>query len=71
MSPPFAPGTPASSVLAPEEKEEALALFQELLRFPTISYAGPTNGSYRACCEWLVKTLTDLGLKTQVKWECN
>lgn len=56
-----------SSPMTPLEKEEALTLFEELLRFPTISFAGPTNGSYRACAQWLVKTLSDLGLETQVR----
>lgn len=55
--------------MTPEEKEECLLLFEELLRFPTISFAGPTNGSYRACAQWLVKTLSDLGLETQVRKE--
>lgn len=59
----------SSPPMTPEEKEEALTLFEDILRFPTISFAGPTNGSYRACAQWLVKTLSDLGLDTQVRKE--
>jgi len=64
-----AAATASSTPMTPQEKAEALTLFVELLRFPTISFAGPTNGSYRACAQWLVKTLSDLGLETQVRRE--
>ena len=52
-----------------EEKAHALDLFDKLLSFRTISFEGPSSGSYRACCEWLVQVLSGLGLETQVSNE--
>ncbi len=64
-----ATAAPSAASVSAEEKEEALRLFEELLRFETVSFEGPASGAYRACAEWLVQTLSGLGLETQV-WHC-
>lgn len=48
-----------------DASEKALAFFQELLRFRTVSFEGPKTGAYRACATWLVEKLSGLGLQTQ------
>lgn len=50
-----------------EKDEKAISVFQELLRFRTVSFEGPKTGSYRKCAEWLVEKLAGMGLTTQVR----
>ena len=44
------------------EKESAVNDFVTILRFPTVSGAGPTNGSYDACANWLLEKCTSIGM---------
>ena len=47
------------------EDAEAVARFQELLRFPSVSGEGVANGSYRKCADWIVRQVTAIGLTVQ------
>eukprot|EP00668_Euglena_longa_P000374 GGOE01000480.1.p1 GENE.GGOE01000480.1~~GGOE01000480.1.p1 ORF type:complete len:492 (-),score=115.99 GGOE01000480.1:156-1553(-) len=47
-----------------EREEAAVAMFQELLRIPTVSFEGP-NGAYRKAVDWLTAHCKALGLQTR------
>jgi hypothetical protein len=54
-----------------EHDEHCIALFQELLRFRTISQEGPKTGAYHDCATWLVDATSRLGMESKVGSMCN
>ena len=45
-----------------EETESCIQKFVEIIRFPTVSALGPSNGAYDACADFLMKLCTEAGL---------
>jgi aminoacylase len=49
-----------SKKLSPEEEEEAIETFRQLVRFPTVSNTA-TDGSYDLCADYLLLKLKEIG----------
>lgn len=49
--------------LSKTEQDDAIEDFLSLLRFQTVSFTGPLDGSYNRCGKWLVDTLNSIGLE--------
>jgi aminoacylase len=46
-----------------QQASAELDLFVEVLRFPTVSALGPSNGSYNDCAAWLLQKCREIGLE--------
>jgi aminoacylase len=44
--------------------KDAINMFSEILKFPTISGIGPTTGSYDLCAAWILEKCNAIGLNT-------
>jgi acetylornithine deacetylase/succinyl-diaminopimelate desuccinylase-like protein len=48
------------------ENEHNITLFQEMIKFKTISGEGPTNGSYDECGQWILNELRLIEFNPQI-----
>ena len=44
------------------EQDRAITEFIDIIKFPTVSGDGPSNGSYDNCGRWLLSKLEEIGL---------
>lgn len=49
--------------------EEELALFTDILKFPTVSGLGPQNQSYSQCSHWILSKCIEIGLHASILQE--
>jgi aminoacylase len=52
--------------LSSQEAEDAIARFQDFIRFETVSVTAPENGAYKACAQFLLQQLEQLGLLSEI-----
>lgn len=58
--------TVASVTLTPQEQERAIASFQALIQFPTVSVTAPETGAYEQCASYLMEQLQSLQVLSDI-----